>query len=147
MSHCSYLCIAIAIALLALLAGSGDAAFDSGLIHTKENITFTPGERTLTEPLTIYIIWYRNWSVGDKAIITDFMKGIHTSDFWKINTMYYTANDTNPANRKYISSSVSLGRTVDDFYSLGKVIDGVRNYHIAKLGLGLTSHREISPLT
>ncbi|KXS11676.1 hypothetical protein M427DRAFT_426615 [Gonapodya prolifera JEL478] len=122
----------VAAVLLLNLTGPGNAAASSSnaLIHTKNNITFTPGRRSLTKPLTIYIIWYGAWPDPDKAIITDYIGGLSTSDFWKINTMYYSADDTN---RKHISSSVSLGPSIVDNYSLGKVIDGYNNYDISRL--------------
>ncbi|KXS17049.1 hypothetical protein M427DRAFT_269355 [Gonapodya prolifera JEL478] len=129
MARRAFLSFFVSLALFAL-AGRGDAA---ALNPPRNNVTFTPSRRTLTAPLTVYIIWYGQWPDADRAILNDFIKGLQTSDFWKINTMYYTANDTNPANRKDISSSVTLGPSVTDNYSLGKSPNGLQHNDISRI--------------
>ncbi|KAI9354839.1 phosphate-induced protein 1, partial [Zopfochytrium polystomum] len=62
-------------------------------------------------------IFYGNWQDSDKAIVNDFLSGLGTSSFWNISTKYYNYNLTEngePGPKKYVSSTVKLGKSASD---------------------------------
>ena len=70
----------------------------------------------MTGTVPIYIIWYGNWTVFKRSIITDFYGNLTNSDWIKILTTYYQANGQRP------SASVALSNQVTDLYSQGSLL-------------------------
>jgi len=66
--------------------------------------------------IPIYIIWYGNWTIFKKTIITDFCGNLTNSDWMKILTTYYQSNG------QRASASVTLMKQVTDQYSQGLLL-------------------------
>ncbi|KAH6592698.1 hypothetical protein BASA61_004464 [Batrachochytrium salamandrivorans] len=77
----------------------------------------------ITNPVTVYYIYYGAWATSQKAIVEDFTKGVGGSDWWNIEkNYYYQASATSP--KIYVDGTVKLGATVTDNYSLGRSLSG-----------------------
>lgn len=85
---------------------------------TGTGITYHGGP-VMTNPITIYPIWYGTFSSGTasstKDILTHFMSNIGGSGRFNINTTYYNGSNVKVKNQVALSSS-----QVVDNYSLGK---------------------------
>lgn len=75
------------------------------------------GGPVMLNTVTVYYIWYGNWS-GDSAttILTDFASNIGGSPYFNINTTYYNGANT------HVSNSVAYGGATTDNYSQGTTL-------------------------
>ncbi|KAH6567728.1 hypothetical protein BASA62_005943 [Batrachochytrium salamandrivorans] len=98
-----------------------DSLFNSNA--SPNNISYTLGAQVITNPVTVYYIYYGAWATSQKAIVEDFTKGVGGSDWWNIEkNYYYQASAASP--KIYVDGTVKLGATVTDNYSLGRSLSG-----------------------
>jgi hypothetical protein len=50
-----------------------------------ENIHYNLGNPVLTGDVGVYLVWYGDWSAGQKTIIEDFIDGVGNSSWYAIN--------------------------------------------------------------
>lgn len=98
----------------------GEAAAQTGEASALEPITYHVGGTVISEPLTIYYIYYGAWSAAQKAVIKTFTDGLGASDWWGMSTKYYALNN----GKTFVTSSITYGKDVDDNYSMGKQLTG-----------------------
>jgi hypothetical protein len=70
--------------------------------------------------VNIYVIWYGNWTITQKAIIGDFLNNVGGSDWYQMNTPYYQIINGVKTN---ISPNLVYANSVIDNYSQGKNIN------------------------
>ncbi|KAI9324195.1 hypothetical protein DFJ73DRAFT_785177 [Zopfochytrium polystomum] len=99
-------------------ADDGDGADnDISRIRSALSLANVGRSRSLVNPITLYPFFYGIWPESDKNIIHDFLSGLETSSFWNISTKYCNYNLTDsgePGQKKYISSTVKLGKSASD---------------------------------
>jgi len=78
---------------------------------------------------SVYYIWYGNWT-GNSAttILTDLAKYIGGSQYFNINTTYYTTYFT--GSNQYVSNAVRYGGSSNDAYSYGTALS---DFHIQSI--------------
>lgn len=93
--------------------------FDLGYAET-DPITYQGGA-VMTDPITIYYVWYGNWTDNKVApLLEDFARNIGSSDWYSISTKYYQfqrqteagAGVVMPQVREYVSGQVSFGGSI-----------------------------------
>ena len=86
-------------------------------------IGYTLGNPVLTGNVNVYYLYYGNWTESQKDILEHFMTNIGDSDWYKINKRYYyQASEHSPM--VPVNGSVTLKKTVVDFYSRGLHLRG-----------------------
>ena len=67
------------------------------------------GGAVISQPIHIYFIWYGSWTQQSviQPILTDFINGLGTSDWWKSATEYFDEPSLNliPDGGSFVSSS------------------------------------------
>ncbi|KAH6566381.1 hypothetical protein BASA60_009516 [Batrachochytrium salamandrivorans] len=89
-------------------------------VSASTDITYTLGAPVITNPVTIYYIYYGSWSASQKAIVEDFSRGVGASNWWNIEkNYYYQASTSSPKvyvdGNKHISSG-ALPENADAVY-------------------------------
>lgn len=76
------------------------------------------GGQVVDHPITVYYLWYGNWSANgaEIPIVEDFTRHLGNSAWWAINQQYADARGARP------SASVSMGASAFDSYSRGAVV-------------------------
>ncbi|KAH6562503.1 hypothetical protein BASA60_011131 [Batrachochytrium salamandrivorans] len=93
------------------------------MVASTNDIGYTLGAPVITNPVTVYYIYYGSWSASQKAIVEDFSRGVGASNWWNIEkNYYYQASASSP--KVYVDGKVMLGATVTDNYTLGKALSG-----------------------
>jgi hypothetical protein len=106
------------MAIIVLVANLSGGAQDTG------NGIGYHGGPVMTNPHTVYIIWYGNWN-GNSALtlLPSFIPALNGTPYFAINTTYENGSHTN------VSAAVTLGAQAFDNYSQTSLLSetGVRN--------------------
>ncbi|KAL2916241.1 hypothetical protein HK105_204332 [Polyrhizophydium stewartii] len=114
-------------------------------------IKYHMGAPVLAGDVKLYVIYYGMWNSRQTALISSFLGGLGTSPWWGIERKYY--HQASPSSSKqFVTSSLRVGKTVTDTYSLGKNIgDGgiarIVKSHISAGRLPANSHAVYMVLT
>ncbi|KXS09825.1 hypothetical protein M427DRAFT_63480 [Gonapodya prolifera JEL478] len=120
----------------------GDVEFFA-LKPVRPTIQYTPGRRSMTADMTVYIVFYGNWPASDQAIVKDFISGLDTSPFWDIASKYYNYENTTygPSVQRHVTRSIKLGATTTDpSYSMGKTLNSATSPNYDDVLLTIQSH-------
>ena len=101
-------------------SGMGGGTFDTYVPN--DNQARRPGTNgisyhggpVMTSGVHAYLIWYGNWSSGDKSILSNLAQSIGGTPYFNINTTYYNGSNV------HVPNSVSLSGQSNDNYSQGK---------------------------
>ena len=76
------------------------------------------GGQIVDHPITVYYLWYGNWSSNgvEIPIVEEFTRHLGGSPWWGINSQYADARGAHP------SDSISMGKSAFDSYSRGAVV-------------------------
>jgi hypothetical protein len=87
--------------------------------NKRNNGIFYHGGRVMNAPISVYYIWYGNWSPYAKTqtILRTFMNSVGNTPAWNVNTTYYDSNDA------HVSRHISLGGEISDNYSQGRAFN------------------------
>ena len=76
------------------------------------------GGQVVDHPITVYYLWYGNWSSNgvEIPIVEEFTRHLGGSPWWGINSQYADSRGARP------SDSVAMGKSAFDAYSQGAVV-------------------------
>lgn len=76
------------------------------------------GGQVVDHPITVYYLWYGNWSSNgvEIPIVEEFTRHLGGSPWWGINSQYADARGARP------SDSITMGKSAFDSYSQGAVV-------------------------
>ncbi|KXS22397.1 L domain-like protein [Gonapodya prolifera JEL478] len=107
---------------------------------TRPAIQYIPGRLSMTNPITVHIVYYGQWTQSSKTVIEGFIRGLDQSPFWQISKSYYNYPVGHPDQKTFVTGTVKLGQTVVDNYSLGKMLNYFNTTNWDDVGTIILSH-------
>jgi hypothetical protein len=84
------------------------------------DIAYRYGKKVLAGTnVTIYNIFYGDFTEAQKTVVETFSKGVGASNWWDITNKYYYQENA-AAEKVYVTDGILLGKSVQDNYSKGK---------------------------
>lgn len=95
----------------------------SDLRSSTSNMKYTMGAPLLTGHVSVFLIYYGDFSASQTSLVETFTSNIAASSWWNIENKYYS-QATNASAKVYVGDDVKFTKSVTDHYSLGKNLSG-----------------------